>query len=163
VLISQHQVLHAGEVNALVHSYRISVDRSAAPSAVAQRLRLRVEISYIAEGQTTQSLHRATPTHLPPKVSFAAAARLCPLMLSSGAGNHAAVMWRASVDNEQFQFFLSNHHACVAETHAAKCRGRVPFDRRSRWNQQLTRGATCVLRAGAIAGAAESGAHRVTS
>ena len=64
-----HQVLHPGEVNALVHSYRISVDRSAAPSAVAQRLRLRVEISYIAEGQTTQSLHRATPTHLPPKVS----------------------------------------------------------------------------------------------
>jgi hypothetical protein len=61
------QVLHPGEVNALVHSYRISVDRAAAPSAVAQRLRLRVEISYIAEGQTAQSLHRATPTHLPPK------------------------------------------------------------------------------------------------
>jgi hypothetical protein len=63
------QVLHPGEVNALVHSYRISVDRSAAPSAITQRLRLRVEISYIAEGQTAQSLHRATPTHLPPKVS----------------------------------------------------------------------------------------------
>ena len=63
------QVLHPGEVNALVHSYRISVDRSAPPSAVAPRLRLRVEISYIAQGQTAQSLHRATPTHLPPKVS----------------------------------------------------------------------------------------------
>jgi hypothetical protein len=87
-----HQVLHPGEVNALVHSYRISVDRSAAPSAVAQRLRLRVEISYIAEGQTTQSLHRATPTHLPPKVSSALAQRLRPLMLPPGAGNHAAVI-----------------------------------------------------------------------